>query len=74
MAQAAARVDVVLLELLARAAPVAGLAAGEVALDQLVVELEARRKAADDDGQAGPVRFPGRDVGERHPAREPNRG
>ena len=38
--------DVVLLELLPRAAPVAGLAAGEVALDQLVVELEARRKAA----------------------------
>ena len=31
MAQAAARVDVVLLELLARAAAVAGLAAGEVA-------------------------------------------
>ena len=55
MAQAAPWVDVVLLELLARAAPVAGLAAGEVALDQLVVELEAGGKPADDDGQAGPV-------------------
>ena len=55
MAQAAPWVDVILLELLARAAPVAGLAAGEVALDQLVVELEAGREPADDDGQAGPV-------------------
>ncbi len=45
VAQAGARLDVVLLELLARAAAVAGLAAGEVCADQLVVELEAGREA-----------------------------
>ena len=70
--QAGARLDVVLLELLAGAPAVAGLPPGEVGPDQLVVELEPRREARDDDCQAGAVRLAGRDVGERHPAREPN--
>src|SRR6185312_7980650 len=59
VADAAERPHVVLLELLARAAAVARLAARQVAADQLVVELDARRHAADDDRQAWPVRFAG---------------
>ena len=74
VADAAERPHVVLLELLARAAAVARLAAGEVAADQLVVELDARRHAADDDRQAGPVRFAGGDVGELHRVAKPIRG
>ena len=73
MAQAAARLDVVLLELLARAAPVAGLAAGEVAADQLVVELEAGRKPGDDDREPGPVRLARGDIRELHEATQPTR-
>jgi hypothetical protein len=55
VAQAAARLHVILLELLARAAAVPGLAAGEIRPDQVVIELESRRKAGDDDGEAWPV-------------------
>ena len=74
MADAAERPHVVLLELLARAAAVARLAAGQVAADQLVVELDARRHAADDDRQARPVRFAGGDVRELHRVAKPIRG
>ena len=44
MAHAAEDLDVVLLDLLPRAAAVAGLAAGEVAADRLAVDLEPRRQ------------------------------
>src|SRR6185437_8682322 len=70
VAEAAARLDVVLLELLARAAAVAGLTAGEIGPDQLVVELEPRREAGDDDGEPGAVRLPCGDVRELHAAME----
>src|SRR6185437_5823254 len=70
VAEAAARLDVVLLELLARAAAVAGLTAGEIGPDQLVVDLEPRREAGDDDGEPGAVRLPCGDVRELHAAME----
>ena len=73
VADAAERPHVVLLELLARAAAVARLAAGEVAADQLVVELDARGHAADDDRQARSVRLAGGDVGELHRVAKPIR-
>ena len=60
------RHDVVGLELLARAAAVTRLAPGQVTADQLVVELEAGRHAADHDGQPRAVGFAGCDVGELH--------
>src|SRR6185503_19515875 len=71
VAQAAARLDVVLLELLPRAAAVPGLAAGEIRPDQAVVELEPGREPGDDDGEPGAVRLPGGDVRELHAAMEP---
>ena len=58
VAEAAGGLDVVGLELLARAAAVARLAPGEVAADQLVVELEAGGHAADDDVSPGPCDSP----------------
>ena len=51
----------VLLDLHPAAAPVAELAAGHVAVDRLLVELEARGQALHDRGQARPVRLPGGD-------------
>ena len=48
----------VLLDLHPAAAPVAELAARHVAVDRLLVELEARGQALHDRGQARPVRLP----------------
>src|SRR5262249_13526387 len=57
--EAAERAHVVLLELLAGAASIAGLPPAEVAADQLVVELDARGDAADDDRKARSVGLAG---------------
>ena len=47
------------LDLLARAAPVALLAAPQIGVDRLAVENETRRQAGDDGDEGGPVRFAG---------------
>ncbi len=57
MTEAAEDLGIVTLDLLARAAPVAGLPAGEVAAERLAIDLEARRQARDDGGDSRPVGF-----------------
>ncbi len=54
------------------AAPVAPLAALELAVDERRIERDARRKAFDDRGEGRPVRFAGGQVSE-HGMREPAR-
>src|SRR5947208_16268386 len=70
MADAARDIGGVTLDLHAPAAPVAGLAASHVGVDGLAVELEARRDALDDAGQARAVRLARRDELQRHSAPE----
>ena len=65
----AAWLDVVGLELLARAAAVARLTPGQIATDQLVVELEPGGQRRDHHRQPGAVRLTRCDVGEFHEPR-----
>ena len=62
--------DLVLLDLLARRAPVALLAALQVGVDRLPVELEAGGQAGQDRDERGPVRLPCGGKAERHCARD----
>ena len=55
--ESAQDLGIVTLDLLARAAPVAGLPAGEVAAERLAIDLEARWQARDDGGDSRPVGF-----------------
>jgi len=57
VAKAGDDLDAVLLELLARTAPVALLAACEIRVDRIAVELEPGRQAAQDPDQRGTVRL-----------------
>ncbi len=59
VAQAGEHLDAVALDLLARRAPVALLAAGQVAVDRLAVEQQAGGEPAQDRDQRRPVRLPG---------------
>ena len=59
VAQAAEDLGIVLLDLLPRAAAVAGLPAREVAAERLAVDLEPRRQPGDHGGDARAVRFAG---------------
>src|SRR5262249_10357113 len=60
--------DLVRLDLLARAPSVAPLAASQVRVDRLPAEHEPRRKTAHDRDEAGSVRLAGRDEGQGHGA------
>ena len=60
--------DLVGLELLARAPPVPLLAAAKVGIDPLLVECEPGRKAGHDRNEGGAVRLPCRREPERHGA------
>ena len=69
VAEAGVDLDLVGLDLLARAAAVALLAAAEVGVDRGLVERQARRQAADDRDQRRPVRLAGGDELETHAAK-----
>ena len=58
--------DSVLLELLARAAPVALLATGEIRVDPLTLEDEARGQTGENRDERRAVRLPGGRELERH--------
>ena len=66
MAQACQDLDRVLLELLARAAPVPLLAAGKVGVDGGPVEHQPGRQPAQDRDQRRPVRLTGSRQAQRH--------
>ena len=65
MAHAAGDLGGVALDLHAPAAAVAELAAGQVGVDLLGAQLQARGQALDDRGQAGSVGLAGGDQAER---------
>ena len=67
--EAGEHLDLVLLELLARAAAVALLAAVQVGVDRGAVERQPRRQAGQDRDERRPVRFAGGAESERHAAR-----
>ena len=67
VAEAREHLDFVGLDLLARAAPVALLAAAEIGVDRRTVEHEPGGQAGDDGDERGPVRLArGRDVEGAH--------
>ena len=66
VAHAAEDLDVVLLDLLPRAAPVARLPAPEIEADRLAVEREPRGQAGDHGGDSRAVRLPRGDAGQIH--------
>ena len=66
VAQAGEHLDAVLLDLLPRRAAVALLAALEVGVDRVAVELEPGREAGEDRDERGPVRLPGGGETKRH--------
>ena len=68
VAEAGKHLDLVRLDLLARRAPVALLAAAQVRVDRRAVEHEPGRQARDDRDESRPVRLAGRCQLERHPA------
>ena len=59
VAQAGEHLDAVLLDLLPRRAAVALLAALQVGVDRVAVELEPGGQAGEDRDERGPVRFAG---------------
>ena len=61
MAHPARHLGAVTLDLHAPAAAVTELAAGHVAVDLLLGQLESGREPLDDAGEAGPVGLAGRD-------------
>src|SRR5581483_1331733 len=69
VAEPGEHLDLVGLDLLARAAPVALLAAAKILVDRGPVEHQPGRKAADDRDQRGPVRLPGGDERKGHGAK-----
>ena len=64
--EAREHLDLVLLELLPRAASVALAPAAEVGVDRFAVELEPRRKPREDRDERRPVRLARRDQIEAH--------
>ena len=66
VAQAGEHLDPVLLDLLPRRAAVALLAALQVGVDRVAVELEPGREAGDDRDERGPVRLAGGGEAKRH--------
>lgn len=68
MTKACENLDPVDLELLAGAPSVALLPPGQVCVDRVSLQPQARRETGDDGDERGSVRFACRDKGERHAA------